>query len=158
MLYVIGVDVGTTSARAALFDLSGKKYAEAEQLIKRFDPKPNFIEQSSDDIWQSVCKVVHQIMAEAAIDKSKVIGIGFDATCSLVALDADYKPASVSPTHNLEQNIILWMDHRALKQAKQINKGGYDVLSYVGGEISPEMEIPKILWLKQNEPRLYKNI
>ncbi|MFV0605068.1 MAG: FGGY-family carbohydrate kinase, partial [Niabella sp.] len=138
--------------------LSGKKYAEAEQLIKRFDPKPNFIEQSSDDIWQSVCKVVRQIMTEAAIDKSKVIGIGFDATCSLVALDADYKPASVSPTHNLEQNIILWMDHRALKQAKQITKGGYDVLSYVGGEISPEMEIPKILWLKQNEPRLYKNI
>ncbi len=158
MQYVVGVDVGTTSARAALFDVKGKKYAEAEQKIKRFDPQPHFIEQSSDDIWQSICDVVNRIMRTAAIDKKDVIAIGFDATCSLVALDANEQPASVSPTHNAEQNIILWMDHRAVKQAERINKRGYDVLSYVGGEISPEMEIPKILWLKENASKLYDNI
>ncbi len=158
MKYVVGVDVGTTSARAALFDLRGKKYAEAKQEIKRFDPKPHFIEQSSDDIWQSVCFVVHQIIAQAGVDKKNIIAIGFDATCSLVALDANGKATSVSPTHNSEQNIILWMDHRAVQQAKQINSSDYEVLSYVGGEISPEMEIPKILWLKQNMPELYNNI
>ncbi len=42
-----------------------------------------------------------------------VRGIGFDATCSLVALDANDKPVTVSPTGKDEQNIIVWMDHRA---------------------------------------------
>ncbi|MFV0321950.1 MAG: FGGY-family carbohydrate kinase [Alphaproteobacteria bacterium] len=158
MKYAIGVDVGTTSARAALFDLNGKKYAEAEQKIKRFGPKPDFIEQSSDDIWQSICLVVNKIIDDSRINKEQITGIGFDATCSLVALDKNAQPASVSPTYNAEQNVILWMDHRAIKQANAINQGNYEVLNYVGGEISPEMEIPKILWLKQNAPDLYENI
>ncbi|MFV0430704.1 MAG: FGGY-family carbohydrate kinase [Alphaproteobacteria bacterium] len=158
MKYVVGVDVGTTSARAALFDINGHKYAEAENKIKMFEPQADFIEQSSDDIWASICAVVQKVVTKANIDKEEIIGIGFDATCSLVALNKKGEPASVSPTYQAEQNIILWMDHRAIKQAEYINQGGYEVLSYVGGEISPEMEIPKILWLKENEPKLYKDI
>lgn len=158
MKYVIGIDVGTTSARGALFDLSGKKYAEAEQKIKIFEPKPHFVEQSSDDIWQAICNVTNRIIGEAAIPGSAIIGIGFDATCSLVALQDNFQPASVSPTHLDAQNIIVWMDHRAVAQAEHINRGDYQVLSYVGGKISPEMEVPKMLWLKQHEPDLYNNI
>ncbi len=158
MKYVIGIDVGTTSTRAALFDLNGKKHAEAEKKIKIFEPSPHFVEQSSDDIWQSITIITQQIIAETQIDKYKITGIGFDATCSLVALNEKGKPASVSPSHEKNQNIILWMDHRAIEQVKQINATHSNVLSYVGGRISVEMEIPKILWLKQNEPHLYNNI
>ncbi|MFV0439209.1 MAG: FGGY-family carbohydrate kinase [Desulfopila sp.] len=158
MHYVIGIDVGTTSARAALFDLTGKKYAEAEKQISIFEPKPHFVEQSSEDIWQAVCTVTRQIVEMAAVDSRAIVGIGFDATCSLVALDEALQPASVSPTHRQQQNIIVWMDHRAAAQAAQINSGRHQVLSYVGGAISPEMEVPKILWLKQHEPELSSRI
>lgn len=158
MQYVIGIDVGTTSARGALFDITGKKYAEAERKIQLFEPKPLFIEQSGTDIWQCICAVTKQVLRDAGVAATDVVGIGFDATCSLVALDANFQPASVSPTREHEQNIILWMDHRAIEQAEQINAGDYRVLSYVGGRISPEMEVPKMLWLKQNEPALYANI
>ncbi len=158
MQYVMGIDVGTTSARGALFDLKGNKYAEIEEKIAIFEPEADFVEQSSDNIWQAICKVTKQIIQESKISADSVMGIGFDATCSLVALDKNHQPTSVSPTHNKEQNIILWMDHRASEQAGKINQGDYSVLSYVGGKISPEMEIPKILWLKQNEPELYANI
>lgn len=158
MKYVIGIDVGTTSARGALFDLNGKKYAQAEKKIEIFEPKPHFVEQSSNDIWQAVCTVTRQIVKEAAVELSAIIGIGFDATCSLVALDKECQPASVSPTHAPEQNIIVWMDHRAIEEANHINSGNHHVLSYVGGKISPEMEVPKILWLKCHQPELYKTI
>jgi len=158
MKYVIGIDVGTTSARGALFDLSGKKYAEAEKKIQLSEPRPNFVEQSSRDIWQAICTVTKQVVQESSVPVESIIGIGFDATCSLVALDKNYEPASVSPTHESEQNIIVWMDHRAIEEAAQINGGDYQVLSYVGGKISPEMEVPKMLWLKHHEPELYSNI
>jgi FGGY-family pentulose kinase len=81
-----------------------------------------------------------------------VQGIGFDATCSLVLLDADDRPVSASPTGNAEQNVIVWMDHRAIGEANEINATGDAVLAYVGGVISPEMETPKLLWLKRNLP------
>lgn len=48
------------------------------------------------------------------------------------------------------QNIILWMDHRASKEAEKINQLKHSVLKYVGGKISLEMETPKLCWLKGN--------
>jgi D-ribulokinase len=52
-----------------------------------------------------------------------------------------------------QQNVILWMDHRAKKEADFINTTNHRVLNYVGGKISLEMETPKILWLKNNLPK-----
>ena len=54
---------------------------------------------------------------------------------------------------NSYQNILLWIDHRAGKQTKEINKTGHDLLRYVGGQMSIEMEIPKVKWLKENMPK-----
>lgn len=58
MNYFVGVDVGTGSARAALVTSQGKVVETAMQSIKTFNPQEDFYEQSSDDIWQSVCHVV----------------------------------------------------------------------------------------------------
>ena len=144
----IGIDVGTGSARAGVFDLAGNRLGKGEAPIRIWRPAPDFVEQSSDDIWQAVCGAMTQAMAQAG-PGHRVAGIGFDATCSLVALDAGGQPVSVSPTGRAAQNVIVWMDHRALAQADRINDSGQTVLRYVGGRISPEMETPKLLWLKE---------
>jgi len=56
----------------------------------------------------------------------------------------------MSETGAAERNVIVWMDHRAKSQAERINAQGHGVLDYVGGRISPEMQTPKLLWIKEN--------
>ncbi|QIP94370.1 D-ribulokinase [Serratia fonticola] len=152
---VIGVDVGSGSARAGVFDLSGTMLAHASQEITLFRGPENYVEQSSREIWQAVCASIKQAVAASGIAPDNVAGIGFDATCSLVVLDTDGNPLAVGPSEDPDRNIIVWMDHRATEQAERINATGHPVLNYVGGKISPEMETPKLLWLKENRRTVY---
>lgn len=149
-VYFIGVDVGTGSVRAALVNQTGKILRVETKSISTWNPKPDFYQQSSDDIWNSCCTVVKKVKGTIPIEEIK--GIGFDATCSLVAVDKNGKPVSVSPNGEAEQNVILWMDHRAKAQADYINSFNHNILRNVGGKVSLEMEIPKLLWLKENLP------
>lgn len=82
--------------------------------------------------------------------KERIAGIGFDATCSLVAVDRNNLPLTVSTSGENKQNVILWMDHRAAKEAAKINVTKHELLKCVGGSVSLEMEIPKVMWLKSN--------
>ncbi|MEO8169001.1 MAG: FGGY-family carbohydrate kinase, partial [bacterium] len=155
--YVIGVDVGTGSVRAGIFNVRGKMLAHAQHEIKIWRPEENFVEQSSDDIWNAACKSVRTALRRAGISPSSVAGISFDATCSLVALGQDDRPITISPSGNADQNVIVWMDHRAIDQADRINATKHKVLRYVGGKISPEMEPSKLLWIKENLTNTWRN-
>ncbi len=153
--FLIGVDVGTGSVRAGIFTSRGEMAAQAVSPIQIYRPEDNFVEQSSENIWENTCKVVKEAVLESKVDQDKIVGIGFDATCSLVALDKSDQPVSVSPTREPHQNVMVWMDHRAMKEADEVNQTGDEVLKYVGGKVSPEMEIPKLMWLKRNMPGHY---
>ncbi|HYW35526.1 MAG TPA: FGGY-family carbohydrate kinase [Balneolaceae bacterium] len=150
--FIIGCDVGTGSVRAGLFNKNGRMLAMATHDISVWRPQQDFVEQSSENIWNACCKCVKSIVKDAEINPQNIKGMGFDATCSLVVLDENDQSLSVSPTDRDERNIIVWMDHRAKNQAKQINKIDHEVLKYVGNRISPEMQIPKLLWLKKHRP------
>ncbi|WP_041249433.1 FGGY-family carbohydrate kinase [Gluconacetobacter diazotrophicus] len=155
---VLGIDVGTGSARAGVFTTDGRKLGAASRATRTWHPRPHVAQQSSTDIWHAVCASVSDAMAlatERAGGLLDVRGVGFDATCSLVVLDRNGAPLSVDRDGAPGQDVILWMDHRAVDQAARINDGAYDVLRYVGGTISPEMETPKLLWLKERLPDVF---
>ncbi len=158
MEYFIGIDVGTNSARVGLFDVGGSLISHAIRDIQIWKPKANFVEQSSKDIWQSICYCCHDILEESKVHPDKIKGIGFDATCSLVLLDSDERPVTVDPNGDPERNIIVWMDHRAINETEFINQYSreFSLFRYLGGKISPEMQIPKLLWLKKNLPKSFK--
>ena len=105
----LGIDVGSGSARAGIFDAQGRMLGSATQDIKTWRPEPDFVEQSSDDIWGACCRACAGAMAGAGISPEAIGGIGFDATCSLVVLDANFKPVTVSPSGEDGQNVIVWM-------------------------------------------------
>jgi D-ribulokinase len=154
--HVIGVDVGTGSARAGIFDLAGRMVASARRDITLFHASGSIVEQSSGEIWNAVCDSVKDALSQAAVSPDQVAGIGFDATCSLVVLGEGGQPLPVGPSEQAERDIIVWMDHRAVAQAERINATGHEVLKFVGGKISPEMETPKLLWLLENRPGVFE--
>jgi D-ribulokinase len=151
----IGVDVGTSSTRAGVFDERGALLATARRPITLWHEAGNVVEQSSAEIWSACAAAVRAAMAETGLPPSAVGGVGFDATCSLVVLDPGANPLTVSPSGEARRNVIVWMDHRAMAEARAVNDTRDDVLRYVGGSISPEMEIPKLLWLKRHLPSTY---
>ena len=151
----IGVDVGTSSARAGVFDELGTLLATARHPITVWHEAGNIVEQSSSEIWAACAASIRAAMTEAALPPSAVGGLGFDATCSLVVLDAAANPLTVSSSGDERRNVIVWMDHRAIAEARLVNDTHDDVLRFVGGSISPEMEIPKLLWLKRYLPSTY---
>lgn len=154
--FVIGVDVGTLSTRVGMFDLKGSMMGIGSYPISIHYPKPDFVEQSSDEIWEKTGLAIREAINQAQIDRKDILGLSFDATCSLVCLDREYKPLTLSPTGDPSRNIIVWMDHRAIKEADLINESGHRVLRYVGGKISPEQQPPKLKWIKEHLPRTWK--
>lgn len=153
--YVLGIDVGTGSARAGVFTIDGRMVGTDKCPTRIYREGGNIVEQSSADIWQAVVKSVRGAVSASGVRPDQIKGIGFDATCSLVVLGEHGAPLPVGDPNHPERNIMVWMDHRALDQAERINATGHRVLDYVGGRISPEMETPKLLWLKENRPEVF---
>ncbi|XP_055691794.1 FGGY carbohydrate kinase domain-containing protein [Lutzomyia longipalpis] len=147
----VGVDVGSGSARAGLFTATGSSLGTFSVTIPTWAHLHDHYEQSSEEIWSAVCRCVKQVVKESA---HLVRGIGFTATCSLVALQDEDKALSVCPSQGIDKrNIVMWMDHRAVQEASDINAKKHELLKFVGGRVSAEMECPKILWLSRNAPK-----
>ncbi|MGI9435245.1 MAG: FGGY-family carbohydrate kinase [Geminicoccaceae bacterium] len=149
---VMAIDVGTASARAGVFDRRGCLLGRAEFPIRMNRPEANFAEHDSEDIWRSVCSAANGAREIAEARPEMIKGISFDATCSLVARDTLGGQLSVSKTGDTSWDTIAWLDHRALAEADECTATEHAVLRYVGGVMSPEMQIPKLMWLKRRFP------
>ncbi|BFZ64359.1 hypothetical protein YB2330_005502 [Saitoella coloradoensis] len=170
--YFIGIDVGTSSARACIVDEAGELISEKSAPIKTWHSRRDnvdYYEQSTENIWQACCANVRSVVSAARVNTKDIKGIGIDATCSMAVTNRG-KTIDLSRNNyeemedgwgKGEKNVILWMDHRAHMEAADINEGirlGWsetlkEVLKDVGGKVNPEMAMPKILWLKRNMPR-----
>ncbi|KIW48357.1 uncharacterized protein PV06_00951 [Exophiala oligosperma] len=156
--HYIGIDVGTGSARACIINENGDIVGLSSENIGLWQPQTGYYEQSTTDIWRCICTSVHRAVAQNNIDPHSIRGIGFDATCSLAVFTHDTdEPVSVTgPSFDQamnDHNVVLWLDHRPVEETKKINATKHNLLRYVGGTMSIEMEIPKVLWLKNNMPK-----
>jgi len=148
--HVIAVDVGTSSARAGLFDRHGQMLARAEHPILMHRPHENHAEHQSDNIWLAVCSAVRSVREIAGLPASAIAALGFDATCSLVVRDGEGKPLPVTAGGAVGNDTIVWMDHRAIEEALVCNGIDHPALGSNNGRMSPEMQIPKLMWLKKH--------
>jgi len=147
MVY-LAIDIGTESLRAGLIGPDGRLLASARQAYPTAYPRPHWAEQNPDDWWRAARRAVPAALAQAGLQPSQVTAIGLDAFAStLVVTDAAGRPLRPA---------ILWMDARATEQAAAIERTGDPVLRYGGGQESVEWMLPRLLWLRQHEPRVYE--
>jgi FGGY-family pentulose kinase len=170
--FVCAVDVGTGSARAGIVDRAGRMVGRAEHPIAMQRSGSGHAEHDSENIWASVCAAVRAARERAGVSADDIAGISFDATCSLVVRGRDGRQLSVSveaipgkvdtgfPSGIASKqkvragdprwDTIVWLDHRALAEADECTATGHRVLDHIGGVMSPEMETPKLMWLKRH--------
>jgi ribulokinase len=147
--YFIGVDGGTESLRAGVFDARGHPLAFASSPYPTEFPRPSWAEQDPREWWRALGESVRRVLLESGISASSVAAIGLDTTsCSVVALDAAGDP--VRPA-------MIWMDVRSGLQAARIAACGDEALRVNGhGPVSAEWLAPKALWLLENEPEHFR--
>ena len=104
--HFIGIDVGTGSARAGVFTQDGRMLGTAKRSIAIFFEGGDIVEQSGNDIWRAVCAAVREAVHGSGVSPATIVGIGIDATCSLVVVGANGAPLPVGPSEDPERNII----------------------------------------------------
>jgi len=148
--YLIGVDGGTESLRAGVFDLEGRPLAFASTAYPTRFPKPGWAEQDPADWWEALGASVRQAVAKAGVPAEEIAGIAVDTTCcSVVALDNKGEPL---------RSCLIWMDLRSAPQAERVAATGDAALKVNGngqGPVSAEWMVPKALWIKENEPEVF---
>jgi len=144
----LGLDVGTQSVRAALFDPRGSCRAFASGSLDTVHPQPSWAEQDALQWWQAACSAVPEALARANARPEQIAGIGLDCTaCTVLPCQIDGTPV---------RSALLWMDQRSFREAAEISASADPILRYVSGVVSPEWMLPKALWLKRHEPAVFR--
>jgi FGGY-family pentulose kinase len=150
MSYVIGVDGGTESIRAFVFDLDGRPLASVATAYKTDFPQPSWAEQNPRDWWVCMGQSVRGAVAKAGVSPSDIIAMSVDTTCcSVVALDAAGEPL---------RPCMIWMDVRSAAEADDVAATRDPFLRVNGGgagPVSAEWMIPKSLWMKRHQPEIF---
>ncbi len=149
--YLLGIDVGTSSCKAGIFDGSGNSIADETESYPVYYPKPGWAEQNPDEWWKSVCAAVQSCVQKANIDKADIAAVGI-AGQSWSAIPVDSRG-------NVLCNTPIWMDTRAKSICKSIeeNIGADRIFEVSGNPFQPTYSAPKILWFKHNMPQVYNN-
>lgn len=150
MRCVIGIDGGTESLRARVFDTAGHDLGGATSGYATTFPAPGRAEQDPRDWWRAIGEAVRGAVSAAGITRDDVAAIGVDTTsATIVVTDAAGEPLRPA---------ILWMDVRAGAEAAAVlatRDPALDLNGAGAGPVSPEWMIPKALWLKRRERALY---
>lgn len=146
---LLGIDMGTSSVKAGLIEPDGTPIAITNAAYPLYTPQPGWAEQTVEDWWAAICKAVRDVMEKGGVTPKQLRGIGIDATCCTVLFADEHM--------NILRPAIMWMDVRASRQAKAMTATGNSALKYNGyGSASAETMPAKALWVKENEPDVYR--
>jgi len=148
MKYVIGVDLGTSAVKTLLVGQDGAVRAEATREYPLYRERAGWSEQDPEDWVAGTTDALRDLLASSGATPEQIEGISFSGQMhGLVLLDAQRKPV---------RRAILWNDTRTTEQCREIERTlGDKLLSVTRNPALEGFTLPKILWVKQNEPAAY---
>ncbi|MBN2600759.1 MAG: xylulokinase [Candidatus Marinimicrobia bacterium] len=148
----LGLDVGTTGAKAILINSAGKVLTSATSAYSVNVPAPLWSEQNPEDWWTASCQSCQQVLKAAGIAPDDIAGIGLTGQMHGLVL--------LGKAGNVLRPCIMWNDQRTMPQCEQItcDLGYHRLLRLTGNAILPGFTASKILWVKENEPEIYVKI
>jgi len=153
MAYYLGIDIGTSGTKTLVMNSRCKVLATATAEHAISAPKPGWSEQNPEDWWASAIKATRAAIRKAGINGKKVAGIGFSGQMhGLVITDSAGRPLRPS---------IIWNDQRTARQAMEIERtvgGPKKLIKLVGNAAMTSFTLTKLLWVRQNEKRIYDRI
>lgn len=148
--YLMGIDIGTSACKVAVFDRQGQVLASASGDYPVYYPREGWAEQDPEEWWSAVCGAVRQVLQKADVRPEEIAGVGIDGqSWSAIAIDKDGKVLTNTP---------IWMDTRAQSICDRLNEdiGADKIFRVAGNSLQPSYTTAKILWYKENRPEVYR--
>ncbi len=147
--YLLGIDIGTSALKAALFQENGTAIAQATGKYAVQYPSAGWAEQEPDEWWETAVKAIRDVLDTSGLDPNQIAGIGVDGqSWSAIALDKTGRVLCPNP---------IWTDTRAKdicdKLKREIPEN--ELFALCGNPLQPSYTLPKILWYKENLPDVY---
>lgn len=146
---VIGLDLGTTSVKAVLFNTKGRAIADAEEMIVTYYPYPDWAEQNPEKIERAAARTLSKVIQKGNVKKGELLAVGIScAMHSVICINDKFEP--LSP-------MIIWSDGRASKQAdKLMENSGQSIYARTGTPIHPMSPFVKLMWMKETKYEPYQ--
>ncbi|MCM1131123.1 MAG: xylulokinase [Roseburia sp.] len=148
MKYYLGIDIGTSGTKTVCFNELGEVMTSKFYAYDMTIPKPGYAEENPLDWFIATKETIRQVTKEGYL----VSGIGLSGQMhGLVLLDKNDQILRPS---------IIWCDNRAINEAEELihNFGNEKMKVITGNPVIPSFTLSKLLWVKRNEPELYKKI
>ena len=146
--YLIGVDLGTSGTKAALYQIDGKLIAEASVEVPLFHPKPGVVEQENEDFYSSAAETVRKCITSSGIEPKEIAAIAFDSQMAGVGLiDEDFKAVT---------RFDSWLDMRCKPYIEWMDQEAGEQITQLTGCPPTCDHGPKMLWWKNEEAEIYR--
>jgi len=145
---LLGIDIGTTAAKAALFGLDGRLQAVGSAEYPLYHVRPGWVEQQPEEWWQATVIAIRQALSQSEHGAEHIAGICVSAQApTLIAMDAEGKPLRPA---------LIWMDRRAEAEVAELeNLLGTETIYRVTGNRPDAFYVAaKHRWYMKNEPEL----
>jgi gluconokinase len=147
---IIGIDIGTTSAKAAAFDADGGETAATEVPYPLLEPEPGWAVQAPQVVVDAVLEATRGALAGARETGVEVAGLSFStAMHSLVGLEDDGTPIT---------DLLTWADQRAAPQAERLRAERPHLHAHTGTPLHPMSPLTKLVWFRENAPELFARV
>jgi xylulokinase len=148
--YLLGIDLGTSSTKSALYSTDGRLLADATLEVPIYYPKPGVVEQESDDFYSTAAATVKTCLSQSGVDARQVAAVSFDSQMAGIGtVDEDFNPAT---------RFDSWLDMRCQPYIEYINREHGDLVTRLTGCPPTCNHGSKHLWWKEEQPEAYARI